>query len=259
MVFDCPPVNAKVPPHKHVDHGWLSLPSRVSLEALLGFPPGHGSPGESSCRHIAMWALPCGHAPCGHCHAGIAMRASPCRHCHAGIALQAQATEHEGGRLQGGPEQGCCWMPLLTILPAFASGWDPRSELSDVKEQIMFTASGTSCQNRFHLSRESITLPSAKHGSLCVRTLPGRTKRYTLACEWVWAPLRPWVLSVWPPAEAPACQEARSQSDVEVGQACAQPPRPLGTLEAQTQCVLTHATGQPVSSGTRGQVTPCLP
>lgn len=67
------------------------------------------------------------------------------------------------------------------ILPAFASGWDPRSEPSNVKEQMMFAASGTSCQNVFICPERGITLPSAKYDHLYVRTLPGRTKRYILA------------------------------------------------------------------------------
>lgn len=143
-----------------------------------------------------------------------------------------------------------------SFLP-FAYGWDPRSEPSNVKEQIMFTASGTSCQNGFICPERGITLPSAKYDHLYIRTLPGRTKRYILASARVGrAPLRPRVLSVWPRAQVPTCQAARSQSDVEMGQACPWPLRPR-ELWRQKASVLTHVTGRSVSSGTpAGQVTP---
>ena len=140
---------------------------------------------ESPRRHrhvgIAMRA-----SPCGNRHAGIAMWESPCGHHHAGIAMrESPCRRRQQGMREAGYRgalsrvvAGCLFQ---AILPAFASGWDPRSELSDVKEQIMFMTSGTSCQNGFICPERGITLPSAKHDSLYVRTLPGRTKRYTLA------------------------------------------------------------------------------
>lgn len=58
----------------------------------LAAPSIRGSPLEAPLGPPRPWE------PCGHRHAGIAMRASPCGH-----RPQAQAAGREGGRLQGGP------------------------------------------------------------------------------------------------------------------------------------------------------------
>ena len=115
--------------------------------------------------------------PAGATLAVGALRASPCGHRPTGTGSGARGRQATGQGLSG-VVAGCLFQ---AILPASASGWDPRSELSDVKEQIMFTALGTSCQNGFICPERGITLPSAKYDYLYVRTLPGRTKRYTLA------------------------------------------------------------------------------
>ena len=55
------------------------------------------------------------------------------------------------------------------------------------------------------------------------------------------------------------CQAARSQLDVEVGQACPRPPQPLGTLEAQTRCPHPRHCLICLLRDQQAQATPCPP
>ena len=92
--------------------------------------------------------------------------------------------------------------------------------------------------------------------STCAPSQEGQNGTSWCLPGWAGAPSQAPVLSVWPRAQVPTCQAARSQSDVEMGQAC---PRPLRRRELwrQEASVLTHVTGRSGSSGTpAGQVTP---
>lgn len=204
-----------------------------------------GGPAGATPAVGALWA-----SPCGHCYAGITMWASP-----AGTGSRARGRQATGRALSW-VVAGCLFQ---AILPASASGWDPRSELSDVKEQIMFTASGTSCQNDFICPERGVTLPSAKHNYLYVHTLPGRTKRHTLGSARVGRdPLSGPGSVCAVPCGAPVCQ-ARPQSDAEVGQACPRPPQPLGTLEAQSGGPHPRRRVICLLRDQQAQVTPCPP
>ena len=75
--------------------------------------------------------------------------------------------------------------------------------------------------------------------STCAPSQEGQNGTSWCLPGWAGAPSQAPVLSVWPRAQVPTCQAARSQSDVEMGQACPRPLRRSG------------------SSGTpAGQVTP---
>lgn len=155
---------------------------------------------------------------------------------HRGVPSGGPAGTREAG-CRAGPELVAAGCLFQAILPAFASGWDPRSEPSNVKEQIMFTASGTSCQNGFICPERGITLPSAKYDHLYMRTLPGRTKRYILVSARVGrGPLSgPGSVCV-----APSTGSHMSGSKVAVrrGDGPSLPPATAtqGTLEAGSQC-----------------------
>lgn len=202
-----------------------------------------------------LWRLRWGHPSCGS-PVGIAMRALLCGHHPAGTGSGARGRQATGRALSW-VVAGCLFQ---AILPASASGWDPRSELSDVKEQIMFTASGTSCRNGFICPERGVTLPSAKHNYLYVHTLPGRTKRHTLGSARVGRdPLSGPGSVCAVPCGAPVCQAARSQSDAEVGQACPRPPQPLRTLEAQSGGPRPRRRVICLLRDQQAQATPCPP